>query len=255
MDEFRNLSLKESPETATNIQSSSPTTPIKVTHIFTTQTYTSSPASAIPHTSSPLDTQSLGHTCHITTPSLHPPPRPTPPPPPQVTSPPRSTFADQPKLEPPRIFSNCPHPGAFKPFPLIPSKTHPVERMDEEMPCSSSAVDGNLRTPVFHSNHPHISIPIFHQHSGPSGTLGDNKRKRLEVSSETTIKKRPKRPKKKEKKPTNATTTATKTGKTNPEPKKKVTVHPITQEKRPSTKYKVEVFRRQKSVDPSPPRK
>ena len=109
--------------------------------------------------------------------------------------------------------------------------------MDEEMPCSSSAVDGNRRTPVFHSNH-----PIFHQHSGPSGTPGDNKRKRLEVSSETTIKKRPKRPKKKEKKPTNATTIATKTGKTNPEPKKKVTVHPITHERRPSTKYKVEVF-------------
>ena len=48
--------------------------------------------------------------------------------------------------------------------------------------------------------------------------------------------------KKKEKKTSNATSTATKTGKTNPEPKKKVTVHPITQERGPSTKYKVEVF-------------
>ena len=121
MDEFRNLSLKESPDTAANIQSSSPTTPIKFTHIFTTQTYTSSPASAIPHTSSPLDTQSLGHTCHITTPSLHPPPRPTPPPPPpplspQVTTPPRSTFADQPRLEPP-----APSPTLPTLEPLNPS--------------------------------------------------------------------------------------------------------------------------------------
>ena len=56
MDEFRNLSLKESPDTAGNNQSSH-STPIKVTHIFTTQTYISSPASSIPHTSSPQDTQ------------------------------------------------------------------------------------------------------------------------------------------------------------------------------------------------------
>ena len=45
MDEFRNLSLKESPDTAGNNQSSPHSTPIKVTHIFTTQTYISLPVS------------------------------------------------------------------------------------------------------------------------------------------------------------------------------------------------------------------
>ena len=172
MDEFRNLSLKESPDTAANNQSPPPSTPIKVTHIFTTQTYISSPASSIPHTSSPQDTQSLGHTCHITTASLHPPPHPA-----QilrlsllhptVTSPPRSTLTDLPRLEPPRTFINSPHPGAFKPFPLIPSKTHPVERMEEEMPCSSSTSGGNRSTPIFHSQLPHISTFISNQ--GRSG--------------------------------------------------------------------------------------
>ena len=91
MDEFRSLSLKESPDTAVNNQSSPPITPIKVTHIFTTQTYISSPASSIPHTSSPQDTQSLGHTCHITTPSLHPPTPPKSPPSPTSATSPSST--------------------------------------------------------------------------------------------------------------------------------------------------------------------
>ena len=67
MDDFSNLSLKDSPDSANNNHT---------LRIFTTQTYSSSPASSTPHTFSPPDTQS--NTSHNSPSSLHPLPRPTP---------------------------------------------------------------------------------------------------------------------------------------------------------------------------------
>ena len=69
MDDFSNLSLKDTPDSANNNHTS------PITRIFTTQTYSSSLASSIPHTSSPPDTQS--NTSHVSPSSLTPPNSPT----------------------------------------------------------------------------------------------------------------------------------------------------------------------------------